>query len=238
MTKSYRKSLLSASFLFVWLIAYGQDTQLLPEVDAHLEINPNFRAYLQAKDDREGGDPEQFTFGPSFQFYLKPLVKLKEVTLFDLDDTKSRPLVLESGYRIISAPNTPSENRALEAVTGHLPLFASILLADRNRADLDWKAGAFTWRYRNRVTLERTLRIHSYHFIPYVAAEPFYESQYHKWSATDLYVGSLFPIHRHVQLNAYYEHENDTGKSPNRQNHYIGLALHLYFSVNEFAAPK
>jgi|SRR6516225_6558881 hypothetical protein len=157
MTQSYRKLLLLATYLFTCLIAYGQDTQLVPEIDAHLKIDSNFRAYLQAKDDREGGDPDQVTFGPSLQFYLKPLVKLKQVTIFDLDDTKSRPLVLESGYRIITAPNTPSENRALEAVTVHLPLFASILLADRNRADLDWKAGAFTWRYRNRLTLERNL---------------------------------------------------------------------------------
>src|SRR5215469_12006742 len=35
-------------------------------------------------------------------FYLKPLIKLKSVTAFDLDDAKSRPLVLESGYRLIT----------------------------------------------------------------------------------------------------------------------------------------
>jgi hypothetical protein len=67
---------------------------------------------LQAKDDREGGDPEQFTFGPSAEFYLKPLLKLKKVTLFDLDDVKRRTLVFESGYRIIIAPNTTATNRA------------------------------------------------------------------------------------------------------------------------------
>jgi len=57
--------------------AHGQDTQFLPEVDAHLTLSSRIRAYLQAKDDREGGDPQQFTFGPSIQFYLKPLRRLK-----------------------------------------------------------------------------------------------------------------------------------------------------------------
>lgn len=218
---------------FACLLAHAQDTQFLPEVDAYLTVHPNIRAYLQAKDDREGGDPQQFTFGPSIQFSLKPLVKLRQVTVFDLDDTKSRPLLIESGYRIITAPNTPPENRWLDAVTFHLPLMAGILLSDRNRADLDWQNGSFTWRYRNKLTLQRTVPIFSYHLIPYVAAEPFYESQYEKWSATDLYAGCLFPVGKHVQFDAYYEHENDTGKKPNRQHNYIGLALHLYFSLKK-----
>ena len=68
----------------------AQDPQFLPEVDVHLKLNSSFRAYLEAKDDRDGGDPHQFGIGPSIQLYLKPLIKLKEVTKFDLDDTKSR----------------------------------------------------------------------------------------------------------------------------------------------------
>src|SRR5215469_4137021 len=207
----------------------AQDTQFLPEIDAHLKLNSYVSTYLQAKDDREGGDSDQFTFGPSVQFYLKPLIKLQKVTLFDLDDAKSRPLVFESGYRIITAPDTANENRAIEAVTMHLPLFAGIVSSDRNRADLDWKNGIFTWRYRNKLTIDRTFSIRSFHFIPYIAAEPFYESQYGKWSATDLYAGSSFPVGKHVQFNVYYEHENDTSRHPNRQKNFVGLSLYLFF---------
>jgi hypothetical protein len=223
--------------LAIWAIVFSatcilsraQDTQFLPEIDTHLTLNSKLRLFVEAKDDRDGGDPQQFTFGPSVQIYLKPLLKLKKINLWDLDDAKKRPLVFSSGYRIITAPNTPAENRLLESVIFHLPLMAAILLADRNRVDLDWKAGTFTWRYRNKVTLERTVSISSYHLIPYVAAEPFYESQYGKWSTTDLYVGSLFPVGKHVQFDLYYEHENNTGKSRNRQNNYIGVILNLFF---------
>ena len=220
--------------VLAWLVcaaARAQDTQFLPEVDGYLKLNSSVQVYVQAKDDREGGDPEQFTFGPIIQFYRKPLVKLKNVTVFDLNDTKSQPLVLESGYQVITAPDTPVEHRAREAVIFHLPLFWGMLAADRNRADLDWQNGKFTWRYRNRLTLERTFAVGSYHLIPYLQAEPFYESQYSKWSTTDLYVGSLFPVGKHVEFNLYYDHENDTGKKHNRQNHYVGLALYLYFSL-------
>ena len=212
---------------------YSQNTQFLPEIDAHLTVNSYVRVYLEAKDDREGGDPHQSTVGPSVQIYLKPLINLKRVALFDLDDSKSRPLVFESGYRVISAPDTPTDNRALEAVTFQFPLVAEILLADRNRADLDWKNGVFSWRYRNKLTLQRTFAIYSYHLIPYIAAEPFYESRYGKWSATDLYAGCQLPVGKHVQFNPYFQFENDTGKKPNRQQYYVGLALHLYFSLKE-----
>jgi hypothetical protein len=47
------------------------------------------------------------------------------------------------------------------------------------------------------------------------------------------YVGCLFPVGTDVEANSYYEHENNTGKSPNRQANAIGLALYLYFSVKK-----
>jgi hypothetical protein len=36
-----------------------------------------------------------------------------------------------------------------------------------------------------------------------------------------------------VEFNPYYEHENDTGKRPNKQENFIGLAVHFYFSVEK-----
>jgi hypothetical protein len=216
---------------FACLPAHAQDVQFLPEVDAHLKLNSSVRVYLQAKEDREGGDPTQLTIGPSIQFSLKPLIRLRDITAFDLDDTKSRALVLETGYRSITAPNAPPENRMETIATLHFPLKVGFLLSDMNRADLDWKNGGFTWRYENKLTVERSFSIHSYHFIPYIAAEPYYESQYKKWSTTELYAGCLFPVGRHVEFDAYYEHQNNTGKSPNQQQNYIGLALYLFFSL-------
>jgi len=216
---------------FACFPARAQDLQFLPEIDAHLQLNSYFRTYLQAKDDRDGGDPPQLTIGPSLQFYLKPLLKLEGITAFDPNKAKTRPLILETGYRYITSPNAPPENRMEAIANFNFPLKAGFFVSDRNRADLDWKNGLFTWRYRNKLTIERTFRVHSYHLIPYVAAEPFYESQYQKWSTTDLYAGCLFPLGKHVEFDTYYEHENNTGNSPNTQQNYIGLALYMFFSL-------
>src|SRR5271168_981523 len=121
-----RKTLWRCAFLFcfTWLPAHAQDTQFLPEIDANLKLSPTFRAYLQAKDDRDGGDSTQFAIGPSIQLYLKPLLKLKKIKTFDLDDSKSRFLVLEVGYRYLDIPDSPSENRMITAVTLNLPMLA------------------------------------------------------------------------------------------------------------------
>jgi Carboxypeptidase regulatory-like domain len=72
----------------------AQAAHFLPEVDGHLTLNSYMRTYLQAKDDREEGASDQFSIGPSMQFYLKPLLKLRNIAAFDLNDAKHRALVL------------------------------------------------------------------------------------------------------------------------------------------------
>ncbi len=91
------------------------------------------------------------------------------------------------------------------------------LVSDRNRADLRFIDGEFSWRYRNRLTVERTVSILSYHFSPYVRGEVYFDSNYEKWSRTSGTLGGAFPISQHTEIEIYYEHQNDTGKSPNRQ---------------------
>ena len=74
--------------------------------------------------------PIQSTLGPSIQLYFKPLVKLKKVSEFDLDDSKQRPLVFEAGYRYITAPNEPVDNRFMPVVTFNFPTKGAILITD------------------------------------------------------------------------------------------------------------
>ena len=38
-----------------------------------------------------------------------------------------------------------------------------------------------------------------------------------------------FPIRQTRGVNAYYEHENNTGKTPNHQLNQLGLILNLWF---------
>lgn len=75
-----------------------------PEFKMDVQDNPklskNIRFQFQVDQTREAGEPiQQEEIGPSLQFVTKPLVRLRKITVFDLDDTKSRPLELSIGYR-------------------------------------------------------------------------------------------------------------------------------------------
>jgi hypothetical protein len=209
--------------------ARAQTFQFLPEIDTYYKFDPNFRIYFQAKDTREGGAQNTAEIGPSLDFHVKSLQKLREITAFDLDKSKSRLLLFSIGYRYLPTPNEPPTNRLEPYVILHLPSPGRFLLSDRNRADLDWKSGNFSWHYRNRIEIERPMKIHTYHLSPYAAAEFWYTSQYSKWSTTSIFVGCLFPVGKHVDFNPYYEHQNNTGKSPNQQLNQLGLILNLWF---------
>ena len=229
-----RKRWLQLAFPFVLVSIAGraQGVQFLPEVDTYLKVNSVVRTYFEAKDDRDEGAPSQVTIGPSVQFYVKPLVKLKKITTFDLDDSKPRAVVLEAGYRYVGAPNEPTDNRFTTAVTFHLPATAAFLITDRNRADLDWKGGKFTWRYRNKLTVERTFAVSfpssdSLCRRRALLHEPVRQVE-HYGSVCRLPAAGWNTL---VEFNPYYEHENNTGKHPNSQTNSIGLAVYFYFSV-------
>ena len=221
--------LLLALFLLPCGSASAQAIQFLPEVDVYSRLNPDIRFNFQVKSTREAGDATQAEIGPGFDFFLKPLLRLKRISAFDLDDSKSRPLQFSVGFRYVPSPDKPHIERLQLATTFHLPLVAKILLSDRNRADLDWSQNQLTWRYRNRISLDRRLAIASYHPAPYLSAEFFYQSQYQKWSTTALHVGCLFPVGRRLEFDSYYEHQNITSKRPNQQLNQLGLILNLYF---------
>jgi Protein of unknown function (DUF2490) len=228
-----RVRILGAMFALLMLTqefrAIAQTDELLPEVDAYYKLRSGPRIWFQAKETREGGDPTTAEIGPSIQFYMKPWIKLKDVSAFDLDDAKARPILFSIGYRYLPYPDAPPKDRLEPFVTFNFPAKGKLLLSDKNRADLDWQNGKFTWEYRNRVQMERTVRIRSYRLSPYASVELFYQSEYEKWSDTAIYAGCLFPIRKHFEFDPYYEHQNNTGKHPNQQLNQLGLMLSMHF---------
>jgi hypothetical protein len=183
----HRAIFATALLLIACGMAGAQAPEFLPEVDAHLTLSSHWKTYVQAKDDRDEGAPKQLGVGPSVQLCLKPFLRLKDITAFDLDDAKNRTFVLETGYRYVTQFDGPPTNRMQAVAYLNFPLKGRLQLNDRNRTDLDWKSGNFSWRYRNKLALQHTVSIGSYHLIPYAAVESYYTSQYRKWSTTALY---------------------------------------------------
>lgn len=108
-----------------------------------------------------------------------------------------------------------------------MPLEAKVSL--RNRTDLRFNDGDYSWRYRPRLAIERSFAIRKYHVTPYVRVEGYHDSAYKKWSRTALTAGCVLPIRKRSELEAYLEHQNKTETSPNKQVNALGVQLNLYF---------
>ena len=215
-------------FLFT-IPAFSQTTEAFPEVNVYANVNSSARFAFEVKRTRENGELTQLEFGPSFDFHLKPLLKLKSRTLHDLDRSKKRVLAFSIGFHRLTLGTSPDVNRAIFQTTFHLPFQGGLLISNRNRGELNFSNGDLTWRYRNRTTFERSIEIHSYHLSPYASAEFYYDSKYHKWSSTALYAGAIFPLGKHFQIDPYYEHENNTGGKPNQQINAFGIITNIHF---------
>jgi hypothetical protein len=229
----FRKTwLLAALFLSLPSAAVRAQTSMtafLPEVNSNFRLSANVRLVFDTKGYMEDGELNRAQIGPSLQLNIRPLEKLKRITIFDMDDMKPMPVVFTIGYRYLPSSVQPAIHRLQPIVVFHIPFPGTILLSDRNRGDLDWSNGSFRWTYRNRFTGERRLTIRSYHPGAYASAEFFYQSQYAKWSSTHLFAGCLFPLSKHIQLDTYYEHANNTGPHPNHQVNAAGLIINVYF---------
>ena len=209
--------------------AQAQTYQTWPEIDTYINLNQNFRLYFIATQTIENSQGTDAEIGPNLDFFFKPIFKTNRGVIFQPDRSKARPFLLRAGYRYLPSTNGPTENRCVLEATGRYALKSGFLFSVRNRADLRFIAGEFSWRYRIRPTVERTVSIRSYHFTPYVRGEAYFDSNYGKWSRTSGDLGAAFPIRKHTEIEPYYEHQNDTSKSPNRQINAFGISLNLYF---------
>ena len=215
------------------LVSQAQTMQGWPEIDVFLRVNSHVRVSFFAANTREDRQSTDAEVGPNIDFFMKPLAKLKRITVFQLDQSKERPLMLRLGYRYMPSTNGSTEHRGFLEATGRYPLVRGVLLSDRNRVDLRNISGESSWRYRNRLAAERTVRIGGYHFTPYIRGEVYYDSQYQKWSRTAGTFGLIFPIRKRYEIEPYYEHQNDTSKAPNRQVNAFGFVLSMSFKLRD-----
>jgi|SRR5262245_50257337 len=217
--------------LFFALPANAQsEQQFWPEIATYVKINQEMRLYFQAVGTRENQQSIGLNLGASIDYYLKPFFKPKRFIFFPLDESRSRPLLLRAGYHYLPSPDNPTEQRIVLEATPRFPLKSGVVVSNRNRADLRFIDKEFSWRYRNRLTIEREFAIKSYYFLPYLRIEGFYDSNYEKWSTTATSAGFVVPLEKHSELEMFYEHRNNTGTSPNQQVNGIGLTLNLYFN--------
>jgi hypothetical protein len=207
--------------------ARSQDTvnEFWPEVDTYVTLSPSIRLFFMASQsvDQDSGQ-ERWQFGPNLDITLKPILRMKFQTL---DPEKRKYLTMRIGYRRLISQTGADENRMILELTPRFPLPKSFLLTDRSRMDLRWRNG-FSWRYRNRLGVEKNLKIRSFGFTPYVRSEIFYDSAVSRWNRLSYAGGVVFPIFKRAEIAPSFERQNISGATTNHVNG-AGLTLSLYF---------
>jgi len=111
-------------------------------------------------------------------------------------------------------------------LTPRFPLPKSILVSDRNRIDFRWLDN-FSWRYRNRLSVEREFKIRGVVLNPYARGEAYYDITAAKWTRIAWIGGVVMPIGKRTEIEPSFERQNVTA-STNHVNG-VGLTVSLYF---------
>jgi hypothetical protein len=104
--------------LTVPLLAQNESFQAWPEVDAFFQLNSDVRVSIFDAATRENRQGTSAEIRPNIDFFFKPLVKLKRITIFELDPSKNRLVMLRLGYRYMPATDGPTERRGIVEATG------------------------------------------------------------------------------------------------------------------------
>ncbi|HXY52681.1 MAG TPA: DUF2490 domain-containing protein [Terriglobales bacterium] len=208
-------------------MARSQDTvnEFWPEADAYLTLSPKYRLFFMAahaKDRDSGAGSSEFS--PNFDITLKPIPRMK---FRSLDPERQKYLTFRVGYRYLTSEPGPNENRMIMELTPRFPLPKSFVLADRSRIDLRWRDG-FSWRYRNRLSVDKEFKVRTVVFDPYMRGEAYYDFTASSWTRFSLTGGVVVPICQRVEIEPSFERQNILGSTTNHVNG-AGLTFSLYF---------
>ena len=189
--------------LAAWLMAAGAAVaqapqyQFWPEIDAWLRLSPAWRVSLFVPISknlethyREGNLIPQVdvAFGKAhLQRRLMDENRARNMKIF----------LLRSGYlggkSLDDKGEAYTEHTAFEELHVRIPIKGGILLSHRFRTDLRWLGQdnpEFSYRWRYRLMVEKEFTSGRVSLVPYVNAEPYYDSRYDTVNRIRLIAGS------------------------------------------------
>ena len=126
-----------------------------------------------------------------------------------------------------------TEDMLFAEIHRRIPIKGRVLLSHRFRTDLRWvgEDPAFSYRYRYRLMIERECYAGNFSIVPYINAEPYWDSRYLEFSRLRLIGGataSWVPRFA-VESNITYQYDNTYSTT----NLYaLNLILHVFFESN------
>ncbi len=204
-----------------------------PEIDVYINLKPKLRLYLLGTVSKSVEDGE-----------LRNAQGFEAQIGVHIDYLPNEHVILRTGYRFgtsVGETGEPfKEHRLLTEQTLRKLIPGGLMLSDRNREDFRFVNGDFSFRYRNRVTVEREFHLLKQRSItPYVSGEIFYDTRYRTWNRNRLAVGVQTSLRRgpvrkmllpkrQIIMDLYYMRQNDSRSEIPHVNGF-GAALTFYF---------
>jgi hypothetical protein len=205
------------------------ETQVWPEVDAHLELPSHLRVLAFSGLEQGVGFPyQQWYAAAALGYQFKPILRQH---LENIDPDKEHYFLFGGGYeflRTIQSGKVKDEDRVTIDVTLGFRPTGGFLVRDRNWIELRWINGTYSTTYRNMVTVEHDFLLHRFRLTPYGAAEVFYDGASRSWNEEWYTAGVQWPYKHLLMLDTYYRRENCPTCNPANWN-VGGVTLNFYF---------
>jgi hypothetical protein len=221
----------------MWAVpASAQNTystnEFWPEASVFFTLPLNFRLIASAKRERDA-EFKNTEVGGDLEFSLHRFRPLLSLPWEDEDATRKSLVTIRAGYKYKrSFEETPPvhENRPDLEVTLRWLFRGDIVVSNRALWELRFVSGSpFSWRYRNRLRIEKDFKLHGYTFSSYIAAEPFYNASKSSWDRFRFSGGTVFPLGRRFAIEPYYLRQIVTDSQP-RFTNALGLVAQVHWS--------
>lgn len=227
-------------------LAESSNREFWPELNVFVKTSEHTRLMFLASRtrDREYANAVDGTWGVHLDLLARRLPSFWVSAVPAMEQNWG--LWFRVGYNHIVAFDGPGidENRLLaEATLRSSPLVAGIQVANRSR--IEWReiGGKESWRYRNRLRLERGFEVVDalgdglggwlqsvglVQIVPYTMLEFFYDSRVSGWSRRYLQTGVEFEMARGWGLDLYFAAQDGLSGSPASVNA-LGAVLTLRY---------
>jgi hypothetical protein len=207
--------------------------QFDPSIAVNLDINPKVRLeFLAGREDSDDLSRQTWKVKAGVSFRAK---RLFAALMGDPDDDKQHLLVWKANYEYSStdvSSGPDHEHRFTLEATPRYRLPGKFTASNRNRAEFRWISGQYSFRYRNRLKLERPVKIERFRFIPYGTAEAYWDQRFHRWNQFGFAGGAEFPINRRMSLDVYYARRHCLSCTSPHIN-LLSVTLNLFFKLKE-----
>jgi hypothetical protein len=197
------------------------------QVDTFVGLTPsvNFMFLASGSPGRDETHPE-LVLGPNIDIALWNFLTHLKTN----NPERNKYLTFRIGYRYIKNLYgvSATQNTGVLELTPRVPLPLGFQLGDRNRIDLRGLPEQFSWRYRNRLMLSRTVEIRGFDLTPYAQVEVFYNCKQGDWTQYNYQFGAITRITSKVDLDTWYRRRN-TIVEPIESVNAFGVKVLLFF---------